>query len=153
MAGEIYHNYLTNKTLYAIVFATSGQVYLTDATGPEVWGAGGHDADDYDITMTETNVGNSQHYIGNFNASFAAGVYRVTIYEQAGANPADGDKLLAHGIMYWDGTAELNPYTLNTQIEDDIIGADGDTLEDLSNQIDILSSQKSQILNIYDDRK
>jgi len=35
---------------------------------------------------------------------------------------------------------------------DTLIGADGDTLEDLSDQMDFLSSQKSQILNVYDDR-
>jgi len=150
MAGEIWHNYLTSKTLYAVVFATSGQVYLTAATGPEVWGAGGHDADHYDVTMTETNVGNSQHYIGTFHADYAAGVYRVTIYEQAGVNPADGDMPVAHGVMYWDGSASIDISTLDTSINDDIVGDDGDTLESLSDQMDVLSAQKSQVLNVYD---
>jgi hypothetical protein len=35
---------------------------------------------------------------------------------------------------------------------DTLIGADGDTLEDLSDQMDVLSSQGSKILNVYDDR-
>jgi len=32
---------------------------------------------------------------------------------------------------------------------DTLIGADGDTLETLSDQMDVLSSQKSQVLNVY----
>jgi hypothetical protein len=55
--------------------------------------------------------------------------------------------------MYWDGIAEINMTTLDTTIEDDVIGTGGDTLEDLSDQMDVLSSQKSQVLNVYDDRK
>lgn len=35
---------------------------------------------------------------------------------------------------------------------DTLIGADGDTLESLSDQMDVLSSQSSKVLNVYDDR-
>ncbi len=94
-----------------MVFAVSGQVYLTAATGPEAWGASGHDADSYDVTMTETNVGNSQHYIGTFHADYTPGDYRVTIYEQAGGAPADGDMAVAQGLMSWDGDEPITEYT------------------------------------------
>ena len=97
--------------MYAIVFAKSGQVYLTGATGPEVWGAGGHTAADYDVTMTETTVGSSQHYIGTFHADYTPGDYYVTIYEQAGVDPADGDMAVAQGEMSWDGDAPITEYT------------------------------------------
>lgn len=33
---------------------------------------------------------------------------------------------------------------------DTLIGADGDTLESLSDQMDVLSAQKSQVLNVYE---
>ena len=33
---------------------------------------------------------------------------------------------------------------------DTLIGSDGDTLESLSDQMDVLSAQKSQVLNVYD---
>lgn len=118
MANEIWHNYLTSKTLYAAVFRISdGQVYLTNASGPEVWGAGGNDADDYDVAMTETNVGNSMHYIGTFLQAFAAGVYRITIYQQAGVSPADSDTAIAQAEIHWDGTAEIDISTLDTTLD------------------------------------
>ena len=33
---------------------------------------------------------------------------------------------------------------------DTLIGSDGDTLESLSDQMDVLSAQKSQVLNVYE---
>ena len=106
------------------------------------------------------------------------GAYRIVIAVRAGANAAVGDKRIAQGEIHWDGSAEVGITTidalidtvkadtaailvdtdtieadLKTYIDDEIIGADGDTLEDLSDQMDVLSSQKSQILNVYDDRE
>ena len=147
--NEIVHDTTTGSTLYAARFQLDRDVFLTDGATDEVWGTGGRDADDYDVTMTEG--GTSGHFVGNFDTSvnIAAGVYQVTVYEQAGGSPVDSDKPVARGEIYWDGTAELNPFTLNDQIEDDVIGGDGDTLETLSDQMDILSAQKSQVLNVY----
>ena len=39
--------------------------------------------------------------------------------------------------------------TIPTQIADDVIGPDSDTLTDLSDQMDVLSAQGSQVTNIY----
>ena len=37
-----------------------------------------------------------------------------------------------------------------TEIFDAVSGANGDTLEDLSDQMDVLSAQKNQVLNVYE---
>ncbi len=154
MANEIAHDHDLSAILYAIRFQLNGDVFLTNGASDEVWGTGGRDADDYDVTMTETTVGESGHYVGNFDtsANIAAGVYTVTVYLRAGASPANSDRPLGKGVMYWDGSAELNQFTLNTQIEDDVIGGDEDTLESLSDQMDVLSSQGSRVLNKYPTR-
>ncbi len=111
MANEFWHNFTTGLTLYAITAAVNGQVYLTAGTGPETYGTGGRDADDYDVDMTETAAG-SRHYLGTFNVT-AEGTYRITVYEQAGANPADSDSAVAQGEFYWDGSNEITLPTIN----------------------------------------
>ena len=150
MANEVFHNHITGATLYFCAFQLDGNVFLSGGASDEAWGTDGRDADDYDETMTEDGSGG--HYVGTFDTSIAAGVYRVTVFLQAGANPADTDIPIAQGEIYWDGSAEFNPFTLNTQIEDDVIGADGDTLESLSDQMDVLSAQGSRVLNKYPTR-
>ncbi len=90
--------------------------------------------------------------MGTFDTSIATGVYRVTVFLQTGGSPVDSDIPIAQGEIYWDGTAELNPFTLNTQIDDEVIGADGDSHEDLSDQMDVLSAQSSRVLNKYPTR-
>lgn len=148
MANEVFHNYATGSTLYFCAFQLDGNVFLSGGASDEVWGAGGNDADDYDETMTEDGSGG--HFVGTFDTSIAAGTYRVTVYLQAGGSPADSDLAIAQGEIYWDGTAELNMKTLDTKIDDEVIGADGDTHEDLSDQMDVLSAQGSRVLNVYD---
>ena len=68
--------------------------------------------------MTEQGSG-SGHYTCQFDASanISAGIYRVVIYVQAGANPADSDVAkgaIGQGEGYWDGTSEIKLYSLNT---------------------------------------
>lgn len=139
MANEIWHNYETGKTLYFCAFQLNGDVFLTGGASDEVWGTGGRDADDYDETMTES--GSSGHYVGAFDTSIAAGVYRVTVFLQDGVNPADTDRPVAQGEIYWDGSAEINLST--------IVGADGDTLKSLSDQLDGLAGSAYRKTNVY----
>ena len=108
MSNELWHNYTAGNTLYAIRFQRDGDVFITSGASDETWGTGGNDADDYDVTMTETTVGSSGHYVGDFDASgnIAAGTYRVCVYVQAGANPADGDAQVAQGEISWDAGGE-----------------------------------------------
>ncbi len=152
MSNEIWANSKTGDTLYSTRFQLDGDVFLTSGASDETWGTGGRDADDYDVTVTEDGTGG--HFTGDFDTSgnIAAGVYRVTVFLQVGGSPADTDTGIYDGEIYWDGTAEFNPFTLNTQIEDDVIGADGDSLETLSDQMDVLSAQGSRVLNKYPTR-
>ncbi len=148
MPNEIWHNFTTGNTLYSTAFQLDGNVFLTGGASDEIWGTGGRDADNYDEAMTEDGTGG--HYVGSFASAIAAGTYRVTVFLQASGSPADSDVALAQGEIYWDGTAEITIGTLDTTIEDDVIGTDGDTLESLSDQMDALSAQKSQLLNVYE---
>jgi len=110
MSNELWHNFGSSETLYAIRFQQDGDVFITSGASDETWGATAHDADTYDVTMTETTVGSSGHYVGDFDASgnIAAGTYRITIYKQAGASPADTDLAIAQAEIYWNGTVEID---------------------------------------------
>ena len=147
MANEVHYNHTTGSTLYFCTFQLDGDVFLSNGESDETWGTGSRDADDYDMAMAEDGSGG--HFVGSFDTSIAAGIYHVTVYLQAGANPADTDKPLGQGVMYWNGSAEINIYTLDTSINDDIIGADGDTLETLSDQLDNVAAEESKVLNVY----
>ena len=107
--NEVWNNYITGNTLYFCAFAEDGNVQLTGGASNETWGVGGRTAADYDEAMTEDGV--SGHYVGSFVTSGGAGIYRVTVYLQAGANPVDADFALAQGEIYWDGKNEINIFT------------------------------------------
>lgn len=101
-------------------FQKNGEVFLTDGSADETWGNDGRDADDYDVAMTEITkgAGASGHYVGPFDLSgnIEAGTYQVAVYHQLGANPADSDPAIAQGELYWDGDAEINWNTIDTDI-------------------------------------
>lgn len=102
MASEIQLQHTTaGANLYALVRNSVGQVYngtafVTYATA---------DLANYDIALTEQGTA-SRFYAGNFPA-VAAGVYGVSVYVRAGANPAEGDALAGIGDIEWDGSAVL----------------------------------------------
>ncbi len=104
MSNEIAHNHKSGETLYSCRFQLDGDVFLSSGASDETWGTAGRDADDYDVAMTENGSGG--HYVGDFDSSgnISAGYYRITVYLQAGANPADSDVALAQGVGEWDGT-------------------------------------------------
>ncbi len=104
----------------------------------------------YDIPMTDNG---GDYYSVNFPAVITTtGVYRVVIALRADGTAAIGDKKIAQGELTWDGSAEIDIFTLDTTINDDVIGGDGDTLETLSDQLDVLSAQGSRVLNRYPTR-
>ena len=110
-------------TLYACRFKINGSVFVTDGSACEPWGTGSRDADDYDVAMTEQGS-SSGHYTAQFDASnnISAGIYRVTIYLQSGANPADADVALAQGEIYWDGSSEITLYDIDDNTNKHRIG-------------------------------
>jgi hypothetical protein len=115
VAGEIAHNAETGQTLYFCTFKENGNVFLSNGESDEVWGTGGRDADNYDMAMAENAP--DGHYTGDFDASISDGVYPVTVYIQAGGNPANADLADAQGVMYWSGTAEENIATIGDQLD------------------------------------
>ncbi len=133
MANEIPKNYVSGRILYLTRFQLDGNVFLTNGASDEIWGAGGNDADNYDVTMTEDGAGG--HYVGNFDTSgnIVAGIYRVAVYLQAGGSPADSDFAIGEGEIYWDGSSEDNPSSI-------------------SDQLNVLSAQGSRVLNKYPTR-
>ena len=127
---EIHADYITGSTLYSCRFQPDGNVFLSSGASDEVWGAGGNDASNYAVTMTEDGVGG--HYSGEFDPSsnIAEGTYQVTVYLQTGGSPADSDTAIYKGEIYWDGTSEITIFTLDSDIN-------------------ILKLSSSKVLNIY----
>jgi len=149
MANEIWTSQDEAETLYALVWRqTDDKVYDAVAGSNTFDTYTDADIDDYDIPLT--NHADSDYHSADFPSDITAGIYRVQIFEQAGGTiDADADVAIAQGEIYWDGSAEINIYTLDTSINDDVIGADGDTLEDLSDQMDSLSTETNKVLNVY----
>ncbi len=149
--NEIFHNFPSGDTLDAYVFKkTNDQVFDVADGGDtfEVWANG--NVLNYDIPMTDQG---GDYYTVDFPAVITtAGVYRVAIAQRIGGTAAVGDARIAQGELYWDGTTEIDISTLDTTINDDVIGDDGDTLESLSDQMDALSAQGSRVLNRYPTR-
>ncbi len=148
MANEGWHNFPSGNNLDAYVFKKTNDQVFDQADGGdtfEVWADG--NVLNYDIPMTDQG---GDYYTVDFPAAITtAGVYRMVIALRAGANAAVGDARLAQGEIYWDGTAEINLSSLDTTINDDVIGADGDTLESLSDQLDGLTGSVYKRTNIY----
>lgn len=113
MAEEIHHNFVTGNNLYTCRWQQNGNVFLTDGASDEVWGTDGRDADDYDVAMSEEDA--SGHYTADLDIS-VAGVYHISVYLRAGANPADSDVALAQGEINWDGSNEITLSTIIGQM-------------------------------------
>jgi len=97
------------KNLYFVRFNSAGQVALSDGSAFEIWGTGGHDADDYDVALTEIGAGLSGHYVGDFDAAgnIDAGRYIVVVFLRISASPQNGDIALGMSEIVWTGTGEL----------------------------------------------
>ena len=151
MAGEIWHNFPSGSNLYAFVRKkTNDQIFDENDGGDtfEAWVNG--NVANYDIPMADNG---GDYYSVDFPSVITtAGDYRTTVSLRTGGTAAIDDARLAHGEIGWDGTAEINLSTLDTTINDDVIGDDGDTLESLSDQLDVALSSQGKILNVYDDR-
>lgn len=144
MANEIWHNFPSGDNLDAYVFKKENDQVFDQADGGdtfEVWADG--NVLNYDIPMTDQG---GDHYTVDFPSVITtAGVYRIAIALRAGGTAAVGDRRIAQGELYWDGSSEIDIFTLDTTIEDDVIGADGDTLETLSDQLDTLQASQNQV--------
>jgi len=109
MSNEVHIQERPGETRYYFVrFNFSGQVALSDGSSFENWGANGHDADDYDVALTEIGTG-SGHYVGSFDAAgnISAGRYIVVALLRISSVPEDGDIELGENEIVWTGTGEL----------------------------------------------
>lgn len=152
MANEIWHTWDEAGILYALIWRqTDNKVYDRVAAADTFDTYTDADIATYNVELT--NHADSDYHSVDFPSGISDGTYRVVIMLQdsviADTPHADNDIGVAQGEIYWDGSAELNPFTLNTQIEDDIIGANGDTLESLSDQLDGLTSSSYKKTNVY----
>ena len=104
MANEIHIDYESGNTLYAVVRNSAGNVWYIAGQVFEAWGTSGHDADDYDISLTDKDGG---RYVGDFDSNIPAGRYTVQVFLRVSANPADGDDFVGSGETVWTGAGEL----------------------------------------------
>jgi len=104
MANEIHVHYASGNTLYAVVRNGAGDVWYVTGQSFEVWGTSGRAADDYDINLTDKS---GSKYVGDFDSNIPAGRYSVQVFLQDGANPADGDTIVASEEILWSGTGKV----------------------------------------------
>ncbi len=104
MANEIHLDYASGSTVYASIRNTAGQVWYPAGSVFENWGTGGHNAENYDIALTDKS---GSRYVGNFPANIPAGRYTVQMFLQAGANRADSDQLIGSARILWTGNGAL----------------------------------------------
>jgi hypothetical protein len=104
MANEIQVNYASGNTLYAVVRNSAGEVWFVTGEVFEAWGTGGRTADDYDIGLIDKS---GSRYVGGFDTNIPAGRYSIQAFLQAGANPADGDTLVAAEEIVWSGSGKV----------------------------------------------
>jgi hypothetical protein len=121
MANEIQADYALGNTLYAVIRNSTGDVWYSTGQVFEPWGTDSRDADDYDISLADKS---GSRYVGSFDSNISAGRYSIQIFLQAGANPADGDSLIASNEIVWSGTGEVTADKLlaNKAVQDKSTG-------------------------------
>jgi hypothetical protein len=151
MANEIWHSSDEDNTLYALIWRqTDDKVYDAVAAANTFDTYTDADIDDYDIPLT--NQVDSDYHSVDFPSDITAGIYRVQILLQVGGSiDADADVAVAQGEIYWDGSAEINPTTLDTLIDlivaklpDNYIMGSSDT-EDHDDEIDAILGSLGQV--------
>jgi len=122
MANEIHIDYASGNTVYAVVRDGAGKVWYPAGQVFEDWGTSGHDADDYDISLTDKS---GDRYVGDFDANIPAGRYTIQAFLQAGANPADSDDLVGSDEMIWRGGRRLtvDKILANKAVQNKVTGA------------------------------
>jgi len=117
MSSEIKQIYTSGYNLYATRRNNSSQVALTDGSVFENYGAGGHDADDYDVTLTDKS---GAFYLADFdnsgnissNQSALVERYTIEVFRRVGANPADSDPLIGAKEIVWNKLSGEVNFTL-----------------------------------------
>jgi hypothetical protein len=175
MANEITHNYTTGLTLYFCCFQQNGDVFLTGGASDEVWGTGARTADDYDETMTEeatsghykgsmaAGVGAGVYQIAVYlqaganpaDADICIGQGEIYWDGSAEINLSVIDTVV-DAILVDTGTTLENHLTdvkgtgfvkdTDSLVDLAHTGADSDTLETLSDEIEVVDANVDTIL-------
>ncbi|MFC1783406.1 hypothetical protein ACFL02_07450 [Planctomycetota bacterium] len=107
MSNEIQVVAEAELNLYFIIRNVSGQVWFPAGQAFEIYGTGGRDADDYDISLTDKSVG---LYVGDFDSNITTeGKYLIVVYKRLGSSPADTDLVMGTNIILWNGKSEFDP--------------------------------------------
>ena len=102
MADQIQRATTTGATIYALVRDAAGKVFNGSAF--ETYLTANRGA--YDLPMSEQGTA-SGHYAVAFPASIPAGTYLVSVHNQAGGAPAEGDAFVGSEWIEWDGAVFL----------------------------------------------
>ena len=106
MANEIYADYESGNTLYAVVRNKTGEVWYVNGEVFELWGTGSRDAADYCINLVDKS---GSLFVGDFDENIQSGRYYIQVFLQAGAMPDDGDSLVKSAEFLWSGTGQIIP--------------------------------------------
>jgi hypothetical protein len=117
MANEIWCTYEEGLVLYALIWRkTDDKVYDVVAAANTFDTYTDADIDTYDLVLA--NAADSDYYSVDFPTSITTGVYRVQIMRRiGGAIDADADVGVFQGEIYWDGTAEVDLYTMDAVLD------------------------------------
>ena len=127
MANEIHYSFDSADTLYALIRRVEDQ-YIYDVVDEAFEKLGTWNDARVIACAVEMTTSGDTHW-----ADFPVvdgGVYFVEIREQTGANPDTDDLSIAQGILYWNGTEEINDSTMTN----------------------IMAHSRS-VFNVYDERK
>lgn len=111
MAKDIQAFYVTGRTLYALIWNASGNVWDTVAEAFVEYAAASRA--DYAVTVTEQgSSGASGFYAGTVPAGITTvGFYNAAVYDQIGVSPDESDALVWTDEIVWDGSAQTPPTT------------------------------------------
>lgn len=98
MAAELQMPYLSAKTVYFLIRNATGSIY--NGSTFEAYVTANYST--YDVAATEQST--SGYYTATF-PSVSAGIYNITVKEQAGGSPAESDAAIGSGVIQWTGSA------------------------------------------------
>ena len=119
MANEIYATYDEGNTLYALIWRkTDDKINLAGTNNFETYEEANIATYAHALTNQGDGVGGySDYYTADFPATITGeGVYRVQVLLQPGAIDADLDFGIGQGEISWDGTAEIDIFTIDNSI-------------------------------------
>jgi len=115
LSNEIYHNFPSGSTLYALIHRKSDDgVNIIGSANFEAWVDG--NIATYVLAMTDHD---GDYYTVDFPATITDTTqqpYRITVRLQGGGSPvADGnvDRAIAQSEIFWDGVNEVDIGTIN----------------------------------------